>query len=41
MHKDTGAQTSHSTHEVLEKHYMDPTILGKIEVAALGVKIFG
>jgi integrase len=41
MHKDTGALTSHSTHEILEKHYIDPTILGKIEVAALGVKIFG
>ncbi|MFC4817631.1 tyrosine-type recombinase/integrase [Flavobacterium sp. GCM10023249] len=41
MGKDTGKLTSHSTEQVLEKHYIDPKILTTIEEAVLKVKIFG
>lgn len=41
MGKDTGKLTSHSTEQVLENHYIDPTILTTIEEAVLKVKVFG
>lgn len=41
MQKDTGILSSHSTEEILERHYIDPTILTKIEEGALKIKIFG
>lgn len=41
MGKDTGKLTSHSTEQVLENHYIDPTILTTIEEAVLKIKVFG
>ena len=41
MNKDTGILSSHSTHEILERYYIDPTILTKIEEGALKISIFG
>ena len=41
MGKETGILTSHSTNEVLDNFYLDPTILSAIERAANEVRIFG
>ena len=41
MGNQTGTLTSHSTGEVLDKYYLDPTILSTIETGALKIKIFG
>jgi integrase len=41
MAKETGLLTSHSTHELLMNHYIDPTILSAIEKGAAEIKIFG
>jgi hypothetical protein len=41
MGNQTGKLTSHSTGEVLDKYYLDPTILSTIETGALKIKIFG
>jgi hypothetical protein len=41
MHKDTGILSSHSTKEVLERHYLDPIILTTIEKGVLEIQIFG
>lgn len=38
---ETKLLTSHSTDDVLERHYIDPTILSAIEKAVLEVRIFG
>jgi integrase len=39
MGKETGKLTSHSTEQVLENHYLDPTILSAVEEAALKVRV--
>ncbi|MCG3165153.1 MAG: hypothetical protein POELPBGB_00915 [Bacteroidia bacterium] len=39
--KDTGLITSHSNHQVLKEHYIDPTTVSAIEKVALGKRIFG
>lgn len=41
MAKNTGLLSSHSTYEVLERHYIDPTIMTAVEEGALKIKIFG
>ncbi|MBL0913029.1 MAG: tyrosine-type recombinase/integrase [Bacteroidia bacterium] len=41
MGKETGILTSHASTEVLENHYLDPTILSAIEKGVLAIKIFG
>lgn len=41
MNKDTGILSSHSTHEILERHYIDPKILSIIEEGALKISVFG
>lgn len=41
MGDKTGLITSHSTGEVLDNYYVDPTILSAVDEAALKVKIFG
>ncbi len=41
MGKATGILTSHSTNEVLENYYLDPTILSTIERGANEIKVFG
>ncbi|MFV5692319.1 hypothetical protein ACM55K_09880 [Flavobacterium sp. LT1R49] len=41
MNKDTGVLSSHSTHEILERYYIDPTILTKTEEGVLKISIFG
>lgn len=41
MNKDTRILSSHTSDEVLEKHYLDPTIISAIEKAALEIQIFG
>jgi integrase len=41
MAKETGLLTSHSTHELLMNHYIDPTILSAVEKGAAEIKIFG
>ncbi len=41
MGKDTGKLTSHATGEVIDKFYLDPTILSVVERGALEIKIFG
>lgn len=38
---DTGKITSHTGIKILNDHYLDPTIIDAIEIAALNVKIFG
>jgi integrase len=38
---ETGLITSHSTQEVLERHYIDPKVLSAIERGALEIKVFG
>ncbi len=41
MGNETGLITSHSTQEVLERHYIDPKVLTAIERGALEIKVFG
>ena len=41
MQKDTRILSDHSTSEVLENFYIDPTILSSIEKGALEIKVFG
>ncbi|MGH2665829.1 hypothetical protein [Flavobacterium sp.] len=41
MTKDTVLLSSHGSKEVLEKYYLDPTILSAVEKGALEIKIFG
>jgi integrase len=41
MGNETGLITSHSTQEVLERHYIDPKVLSAIERGALEIKVFG
>jgi len=41
MAKETGLLTSHSTHELLMNHNIDPTILSAVEKGAAEIKIFG
>lgn len=41
MMKETRILSSHASSEVLDKHYLDPTILNVIEKGALEIKIFG
>ncbi|MBF4485595.1 tyrosine-type recombinase/integrase [Flavobacterium sp. CSZ] len=41
MDKNTGLLSSHSTYDVLERHYIDPTVMTAIEKGALEIKIFG
>jgi integrase len=41
MGKETGVLTSHSTNEVLENYYLDPTILTAIEKGSNEIKVFG
>ncbi len=41
MGQQTGILTSHSTNEVLERHYLDPKVLTAIERGALEIKVFG
>jgi hypothetical protein len=41
MENETGLITSHSTQEVLERHYIDPKVLTAIERGALEIKVFG
>ena len=38
---DTRLISSHSSNNVLEKFYLDPTVLSAVEISALKVKIFG
>jgi hypothetical protein len=38
---DTGLISSHSTTQVLEKHYLDPKVLTAVEISALNVRVFG
>jgi hypothetical protein len=41
MMKDTRILSSHASNEVLDKYYLDPTILNAVEKGALEIKIFG
>lgn len=41
MMKDTRILSSHGSEEVLDRHYIDPTILNIVEKGALEIKIFG
>ena len=41
MGERTNKLSSHSSMQVLKDHYLDPTIIDAIEIAALNVKIFG
>jgi hypothetical protein len=41
MGNETGLITSHSTQEVLERHYIDPKVLTAIERGTLEIKVFG
>jgi integrase len=41
MMGDTKLLSSHTSDSVLEKHYLDPTILSSVEKGALEIKIFG
>jgi integrase len=41
MDKQTGLLSSHSSEEVLERHYIDPTVLSAVEKAVLKLKVFG
>ncbi len=41
MGNETGLITSHSTQEVLERHYIDPKVLSAIERGSLAIKVFG
>jgi integrase len=39
--KQTGLVTSHHSNDVIDKYYIDPTILPAIEKAALNMRVFG
>lgn len=41
MMKETRILSFHASSEVLDKHYLDPTILNVIEKGAVEIKIFG
>jgi integrase len=41
MNKDTRILSSHANSEVLDKHYLDPTVISAVEKAALEFRIFG
>lgn len=41
MLKDTRILSSHASSDVLDKYYLDPTILNAVEKGALEIKIFG
>ena len=41
MMKDTRILSSHASNEVLDKYYLDPTILNAVEKGVLEIKIFG
>ncbi|MDI6034028.1 hypothetical protein QLS91_13180 [Flavobacterium sp. LB2P84] len=41
MNKDKGILSSHSTHKILERYYIDPAILTVIKEGALKVSVFG
>ena len=41
MDKQTGLLSSHSSEEILERHYIDPKILSAVEKAILKLKVFG
>ncbi len=41
MNKDTKILSSHANSDVLDRHYLDPTVLSVVEKAALELSIFG
>jgi len=41
MDGQTGVLSSHASDEILERHYIDPTILSAVEKAVIGLKVFG
>jgi hypothetical protein len=41
MDKQTGLLTSHTSDEILERHYIDPEVLSAVEKAVLKLKVFG
>lgn len=41
MDKQTGLLTSHTSEEILERHYIDPEVLSAVEKAVLKLKVFG
>ncbi len=41
MDRQTGVMTSHASDEILERHYIDPTVLSAVEKAVLKLKVFG
>lgn len=41
MQNQTGILSSHSSEDILDRHYIDPKVLSVVEKAALEVKIFG
>ncbi len=41
MQKQTGLLTSHTTEDIIDRHYADPTVLSAIEKGMLQIKIFG
>jgi integrase len=41
MDKQTGLLSSHSTDEILQRHYIDPKVLSAVEKAVLKLKVFG
>ncbi|RZJ33220.1 MAG: hypothetical protein EOO51_14590 [Flavobacterium sp.] len=40
MQKQTGILSSHTTEDILDRHYIDPTVLSAVEKAALEMQIF-
>jgi len=41
MQEQTGLLTSHTTEDIIDRHYADPTVLSAIEKGILEIKIFG
>jgi len=41
MDRQTGVLSSHASEEILERHYIDPTVLSAVEKAVLKLKVFG
>jgi len=41
MGNETGLLTSHANNNVIEKYYLDPTILSSIEIGAMKIRVFG
>ena len=41
LDKQTGLLSSHSSDEILERHYIDPTVLTAAEKAILKLRVFG